>query len=50
MCIAQCFEVQIPYKNVKTDINSTTDFQNMPEYTNNKEPGLCVFESDIFIN
>ena len=37
-------------KNVKTDINNITDFQNMPEYTNNKEPGLCVFESDIFIN
>ena len=37
-------------KSVKTDINSITDFQNMPEYTNNKEPGLCVFESDIFIN
>ena len=37
-------------KNVKTDINSITDFQNMPEYTNNTEPGLCVFESDIFIN
>ena len=37
-------------KNVKTDINSITDFQNMPEYTNNKKPGLCVFERDIFIN
>ena len=27
-------------KNVKTDINIITDFQNMPEYTNNKEPGF----------
>ena len=35
-------------KNVKTDINSVTDFQNMPESSNNKMLGICVFESDIF--
>ena len=28
-------------KMLKTDINSITDFQNMPEYTNNKELGLA---------
>ena len=34
--------------NVKIDINGITDFQDMPEY--NKELGIFIFESDIFIN
>ena len=36
---------------IKLDINSITDFQNMPEYINNKELGIFFFEnSDVFIN
>ena len=31
-------------------VNSITDFQNMPESINNKEQGIFVFKSDIFIN
>ena len=36
--------------NVKIDINGITDFKNMLEYINNKELGIFIFESDIFIN
>ena len=34
--------------NVAIDVNGITDFQNMPEYFNNKKlVGIFVFESDI---
>ena len=36
--------------NVKIDINGITDFQIVSEYINNKELGIFVFESDVFIN
>ena len=36
--------------NVKIDINCVIDIQNMQEYINNKELGIFVFESDIFVN
>ena len=36
--------------NVKTDINYVIDNQNMQEHNNNKELGIFVFESDIFVN
>ena len=36
--------------NVKIDINYVIDNQNMQENNNNKEQGIFVFESDIFVN
>ena len=36
--------------NVKIDINYVIDNQNMQEHNNNKELGIFVFESDIFVN
>ena len=35
---------------VKIDINCVIDIQNMQEHINNKELGMLVFESDIFVN
>ena len=36
--------------NVKIDINYVIDNQNMQEHNNNKELGIFVYESDIFVN
>ena len=36
--------------NVKIDINYVIDNQNMQEHNNDKELGIFVFESDIFVN
>ena len=36
--------------NVKIDINYVIGNQNMQEHNNNKELGIFVFESDIFVN
>ena len=36
--------------NVKIDLNYAIDNQNMQEHNNNKELGIFVFESDIFVN
>ena len=36
--------------NVKIDINYVIYNQNMQEHINNKELGIFVFESDIFVN
>ena len=36
--------------NVKIDINYAIDDQNMEQQNNNKELGIFVFESDIFVN
>ena len=36
--------------NDKIDINYVIDNQNMQEHNNNKELGIFVFESDIFVN
>ena len=35
---------------VKIDVNDVIDNQNMQEHNNNKELGIFVFESDIFVN
>ena len=35
--------------NVKIDINYVIDNQNMQEHNNNKELGIFVFDSDIFL-
>ena len=35
--------------NVKIDIKYVIDNQNMQEHINNKELGIFIFESDIFI-
>ena len=34
----------------KIDVNDVIDNQNMQEHNNNKELGIFVFESDIFVN
>ena len=36
--------------NVKIDINYVINNQNMQEHNNNKELGIFIFESDIFVN
>ena len=36
--------------NVKIDMNYEIDNQNMQEHNNNKELGIFVYESDIFVN
>ena len=36
--------------NVKIDTNYAIDNQNMQDNNNNKELGIFVFESDIFVN
>ena len=36
--------------NVKIDINYVNDNQNMQEHNDDKEQGIFVFESDIFVN
>ena len=36
--------------NVKIYINYVIDNQNMQEHNNNKELGIFVYESDIFVN
>ena len=35
---------------VKIEINCVIDIQNMQEHINNKELGIFVFESGIFVN
>ena len=50
MCIALMVRNVISQTNVKIDINYVIDIQNMQEHNNNKELGIFVFESGIFVN
>ena len=50
MRIALMFRNVNPQTNVKIDINYAIDNKNMQEHNNNKELGIFVFESDIFVN
>ena len=36
--------------NIKIDLNYVIDNQNMQEHNDNKELGIFVFESDIFVS
>ena len=38
------------FRSADSQTNVKIDFQNMPEYINNKELGIFVFKSDLFIN
>ena len=49
-CIALMLRNVNSQTNVKIDINYVIDNQNMQEHNNNKELGIFVFESDIFVN
>ena len=50
MCIALMLRNVNSQTNVKIDINYVIENQNMQEHNNNKELGIFVFESDIFVN
>ena len=40
LCVLRLLRSVTVQTNVKIDINSIPDFQNMPEYSNNKELGI----------
>ena len=50
MCIAFMLRSVNSKTNVKIDINDVIDNQNMQEHNDDKELGIFVFESDIFVN
>ena len=51
MCIALMLRNVNSQTNVKIDTNCVIDIQNMQVHINyNKELGIFVFESDIFVN
>ena len=50
MCIALMLRNVNSQTNVKIAINYVIDIQNMQEHNSNKELGIFVFESDVFVN
>ena len=50
MCITLMLRNVNYQTNVKIDINYVIDIQNMQEHNDNKELGIFVFESNIFVN
>ena len=49
MCIALMLRHASSQTNIKIDINCVIDFQNIPKHINNKELGIFIFESYIFV-